>query len=53
MPDICMCNGEGCPPNYREKCYRFKATPSEYWQSYFMTAPYDKKKKDCKSFLPR
>lgn len=41
MPDIAMCKGEGCP--IREDCYRYKATPSEYVQSYFSTTPYDKK----------
>ena len=43
MPDITMCNGivepepgirQPCP--LREKCYRYKAKPSEYLQSYFL-----------------
>jgi len=37
MPDITMCSGEGCP--FKEKCYRFTAKPSEYWQSYFVDPP--------------
>ena len=37
MPDITMCSGEGCP--FKEKCYRFTAKPSEYWQSYFIDPP--------------
>lgn len=37
MPDITMCSGEGCP--VKEKCYRFTAKPSEYWQSYFIDPP--------------
>lgn len=38
MPDISMCEGKDCP--IKEKCYRFKATPSRYGQSYFMESPY-------------
>jgi hypothetical protein len=37
MPDISMCNGKGCPS--ANECYRFRATPNEYRQSYFMTPP--------------
>ena len=37
MPDITMCNGVGC--QMKETCYRYKATPSEFRQSYFFTAP--------------
>jgi len=37
MPDITMCNGVGC--EIKEICYRYKATPSEFMQSYFFTAP--------------
>lgn len=31
MPDISMCEGKDCPK--KEKCYRFRAIPSEfqYW----------------------
>ena len=32
MPDITMCTSKECL--YKDKCYRFKAVPSEYWQSY-------------------
>lgn len=39
MPDITMCKGEGC--ELREFCYRFKAEPSKYRQSYFMNPPID------------
>ena len=31
MPDISMCNGNGC--SKKDSCYRVKATPSKY-QSY-------------------
>ena len=34
MADISMCTGKNC--KMREKCYRFTAIPSEYWQSYFV-----------------
>lgn len=37
MPDITMCKGAGCP--HKEACYRFKATPSPYRQSYFAESP--------------
>lgn len=37
MPDITMCNGEGCP--VKESCYRFMAIANEYRQSYFLSSP--------------
>lgn len=37
MPDISMCTGGHCP--LRERCYRFKATPSPILQSYFLEPP--------------
>jgi hypothetical protein len=37
MPDITMCNGQGC--ELKSTCYRYKAEPSEYRQSYFIEAP--------------
>ena len=37
MPDITMCKGVGCEA--KETCYRHKAMPSKYRQSYFMEAP--------------
>lgn len=47
MPDISMCMGEGCP--MKEECYRYKARPSEYSQSYFMEVPY--KDESCEYFM--
>ena len=38
MPDITMCTGDDCP--MKNTCYRYLATPSEYWQSYFACVPY-------------
>lgn len=43
MPDISMCRAvnedhETCP--MKDNCYRYKATPSGYRQSYFMYAPF-------------
>jgi hypothetical protein len=32
MPDIAMCKNDTCP--LKNTCYRFKATPSEFYQSY-------------------
>ncbi len=37
MADITMCSGVGCP--LKEKCYRFKAIPCEFRQSYFTEPP--------------
>jgi hypothetical protein len=39
MPDITMCTGGDCPA--KETCYRFKATPSEYRQSFFTKPPWN------------
>lgn len=50
MPDITMCNGEKCPKKVR--CYRFKAIPSKFRQSFFVEAPYDKKTKACLEYWP-
>lgn len=48
MPDITMCSGNDCP--LKENCYRYKAKPSEFRQSYFIHPPYDKQKNECHSF---
>lgn len=45
MPDITMCSGKDCP--LKETCYRYTATPSEFMQSYFIQAPYDKEYETC------
>jgi len=37
MADISMCKGIGCEA--KETCYRYKATPNELWQSYFLKSP--------------
>ncbi len=37
MPDITMCNGNYC--ELAKTCYRYKAEPSEYRQSYFVKPP--------------
>jgi len=37
MADITMCTGEGCEA--KETCYRFKANPNKYRQSYFAKPP--------------
>lgn len=46
MPDITMCSGAGC--SMKEQCYRFKAIPNPYRQSYFMTPPFVDN--ECNSF---
>jgi hypothetical protein len=45
MVDIAMCEGGNCP--LKESCYRFKATPSPYAQSYFAEIPYDAEEDGC------
>ncbi len=37
MPDITMCKGDYC--ELRDNCYRFKAEPSEFRQSWFCKSP--------------
>jgi hypothetical protein len=37
MPDITMCDGQGC--ELKSTCYRYKAEPSIYGQTYFTEAP--------------
>lgn len=43
MPDISMCLGNGCP--LKQTCYRYRAKPNEFRQTYFTTPPY--KEKEC------
>ena len=38
MPDITMCPGKDCP--LKERCYRFRATPTPWRQSYFVAPPF-------------
>ena len=37
MPDITMCCNYDCP--LREKCYRYRAVPDQYWQSFAWYEP--------------
>lgn len=48
MADIAKCIGVSCP--LKESCYRYTATPSDYWQSYFMSIPYDNDKESCDNY---
>jgi hypothetical protein len=51
MPDITMCKGAGCPK--KENCYRYTATPSPHWQSWFMNVPWEKEKpNECHMYCP-
>lgn len=61
MPDITMCFGKGKPHSTdknetsancpkKERCFRFKATPSEFRQAYFLGIPYDPSTDKCKHF---
>jgi hypothetical protein len=47
MPDIIMCSGEGCPEKVRENCYRYRAVPNPYRQSYFMEVPFHQTSGRC------
>ena len=47
MPDISMCKSNICP--LKETCYRFKATPSKFLQSY-ADFQFDEVKKECKFY---
>ena len=46
MADITMCKGENC--TLKHNCYRFKANPSKYRQSYFLDPPFKGNK--CKYY---
>lgn len=48
MPDITMCDGQGCPQ--KNSCYRYRAEPTPYWQAYFRGNPY--KMDGCDYFWP-
>lgn len=48
MPDITMCKGDGC--SAAENCYRYRAIPNRFWQSYFVESPGIDK--SCKHFEP-
>ena len=37
MPDITMCCNYDCP--IKSKCYRYRAVPDAYWQSFAMYKP--------------
>ena len=47
MSDISMCSTNICP--LKETCYRHKATPDKYWQSY-TSFKYDEETKSCKHY---
>jgi len=49
MPDISMCNGQGCP--IKDQCYRHTATPDPYCQCWF-DPPYDHEKGECAWIMP-
>ncbi len=47
MSDISMCSNTKCP--LKEKCYRFKAVPNKYRQSYMS---YKYEDGNCPDFYP-
>jgi hypothetical protein len=51
MADITMCEGTECP--LKESCYRYRATPNEYWQAYFTEVPYNREKQECEHYWER
>jgi len=48
MPDITMCNNEDC--KQKEQCYRYKAKPTPYRQSYWADSVVDEKR-ECEYFM--
>lgn len=48
-PDIAMCSNDRCPSS--ERCYRFKAKPDEYSQSYMDFHPVQDEEM-CSDFYP-
>ena len=48
MPDITMCDGEGCPKAV--SCYRHTADPTPFYQTWFVEAPYDHETASCKEY---
>ena len=46
MPDITMCCNYDCP--LKDKCYRYRAVPDSYWQSFAMFNTTGEK--DCDHF---
>jgi hypothetical protein len=47
MPDLTLCTNEDC--QFTEYCYRYKATPSNYVQSYCRFEPGND---NCERFIP-
>lgn len=48
MPDLTMCEGDGCKA--KDTCYRYTTTPTPHRQSYFMTPPVDAKG-ECEYYI--
>ena len=46
--DISMCGNSACPSS--NECYRFRAKPSQHWQSYCGFAP-EKDDTKCDHFI--
>lgn len=38
VPDLTLCPGKNCP--IKDNCYRYRAIPSEYLQSYYTEPPF-------------
>lgn len=50
MPDITMCSNSTCP--HTKACYRFRAEPNEWHQSYAYFSPNEKDAfKSCDHFM--
>ena len=47
MADLTMCKGKGCEAKHT--CYRYKAKPSDYLQSYFLVSPI--KNNSCEYYI--
>lgn len=49
MPDITMCHGGVCP--IQKRCYRHRAIPTPFRQSWFVTEPWDPTARTCDHFV--
>ena len=50
MVDYAMCEGTKCP--LKETCYRFRACPDKYMQTWMEKVPYDFEKQQCTYYWP-
>jgi hypothetical protein len=49
MPDLTLCNNQGCP--LKDDCYRYRALPNPKHQSYTRFEWMDKEMPSCDQFM--